>query len=356
MTQPDPYRQAADATAPKPARHWLSGVLWWMFILGLGAAYGIFGYRFFEGALSTPAQGKSGLMLLSFLGAVPLVIGAGVVYLAGLRQRIGFMQALSLSGVPVLVVVFVAGTILREGFICILMALPLFLLVAGIGAIAGWLATSLSRKQSGKVMCVAVLVPFFLGAGERNLPAPDRVRSIHRSVLIQAPAPVIWQLVNYPTGIRPEELGPSLAYYIGVPYPIEARTLQPGVGGMRKLKWQRGVSFDEQIISWEENRHIAWRYIFGPDSFPPGSLDEHIRLGGQYFDLVDTAYTLTPQDGGTRLDIDLSYRVSTHFNWYAGPWANFLLGDAAEAILHFYQHRAESGTTAPGLVPMSPGS
>jgi hypothetical protein len=36
----------------------------------------------------------------------------------------------------------------------------------------------------------------------------------------------------------------------------------------------------------------------------------------------------------------MRYRVSTPFNWYAGPVADFLVGDFTERILAFYARRA----------------
>jgi hypothetical protein len=67
-----------------------------------------------------------------------------------------------------------------------------------------------------------------------------------------------------------------------------------------------------------------------------------VVLGGKHFDLLSTAYTLTPVNRGTRLDIQVRYRVSTNFNWYANPWARFLVSDTASAILTFYKNRAEA--------------
>jgi len=65
-----------------------------------------------------------------------------------------------------------------------------------------------------------------------------------------------------------------------------------------------------------------------------------VRIGGQYFDVSACTYSLTPVAGGTRLAIRMDYRVSTHFNWYAGPIADWLVGDFAEVILDFYARRA----------------
>ncbi|MFT5391306.1 MAG: hypothetical protein ACI8PT_001500 [Gammaproteobacteria bacterium] len=39
---------------------------------------------------------------------------------------------------------------------------------------------------------------------------------------------------------------------IGVPYPFEARTVTPSVGGRRVLRWHRGLTFEEEITLWEK--------------------------------------------------------------------------------------------------------
>jgi hypothetical protein len=36
----------------------------------------------------------------------------------------------------------------------------------------------------------------------------------------------------------------------------------------------------------------------------------------------------------------MSFRVSTAFNWYARPIAEFFVGNFEEAVLKFYAHRA----------------
>ena len=56
-------------------------------------------------------------------------------------------------------------------------------------------------------------------------------------------------------------------------------------------------------------------------------MDDHVTIGGHYFDLLDTAYTLTPTGGqATELRITMHYRVSTQFNWYADGVARLLIG------------------------------
>lgn len=321
-------------------------------MLVAGAFYGVFMHKLFDSLFTSPAQGRSGLMMLSFIGGVPFAVGALYVRLQSRRRRLSLLDAAVGSSLPMLLFVFLAGAWLQEGTICIVMALPFVLLFGAIGGALSWLVSAASRTKGPKLLGIAMVAPFLAGGLEQQLEPPDRVAHLQRSVHIQAAPGVVWHHINFPLDIQPGELSQGIAYRIGVPYPVEARTLEPRVGGRRELTWQRGVRFQEEITRYQPERHIAWRYRFGADSFPPGSLDEHIVLGGRYFDLEDTAYTLTPEHGGTRLNIAVTYRVSTQFNWYAGQWADFLLGDTAETILAFYKRRSER-LPAPILLPIS---
>jgi uncharacterized protein (DUF1684 family) len=79
---------------------------------------------------------------------------------------------------------------------------------------------------------------------------------------------------------------------------------------------------------------------------PKGALDDHVTIGGKHFDLLDTAYRLTPVNAHqTQLAISVHYRVSTDLNWYSGRWADELIGDFAHVILDFYKVRSEQANT-----------
>jgi uncharacterized protein YndB with AHSA1/START domain len=328
----------AATAAPAPPRRPHPG---WMF--GAGALYGLLMRLVFVLPFYRERGGASGVMLASLVFLVPLLIGALTVYLLPVAQRT-FGRALVVPLVPVLV--FVAGTavLLIEGSICIALALPIFLIAAMLGGLLGWVllrVVSPSRSTVGVVLAL----PLLLGAFERDMPLPDRHGETEASVFIAAPPETIWHLINDATGIRPDEMAQGLAWRIGVPLPREAVTVDTPEGRVRKLRWDKGVHFDEPILDWVENRYIRWRYVFAADSIPPGALDEHVLIGGRHFDLLDTAYRLTPEQGGTLLAIRVNYRVSTHFNAYAGAWADLLVDDAARTILAFYRRRAEAATT-----------
>jgi hypothetical protein len=95
------------------------------------------------------------------------------------------------------------------------------------------------------------------------------------------------------------------------------------------------------VAERDRRRSVRWLYHFSADSFPPHALDDHVRIGGRYFDLIDTEYSLRTVSEGTELRVRMTYRVSTAFNWYARPLASFFVGNFEEAALAFYAHRAE---------------
>lgn len=313
-----------------------------------GAAYGLvmrlaFGLAPFLNNADAKAR-ASGPMLTSFVMLVPLVIGIHTAYQAHARNP-SFRFALMGPWVPTLC--FVAGTalLLIEGSICIAMALPIFCLTASVGGVIGWIVAR-HLGLSATTLNSLLLLPLLAGYAETRLSLPQEVRQSTASTHIAVAPEVVWHEINHATGIQPAEMQGGLAYRIGVPYPMEAIThTTPGGGRVRKLRWAKDVSFDEPITAWEENRFVRWTYAFRPESFPPGALDEHVLIGGKYFDLIDTAYRLTPEAGGTRLDIVVHYRVSTNFNWYAAWWGRVLVDDSARAILNFYKHRGEAPTS-----------
>jgi len=318
--------------------------LWWTF--GLGALYGLamrvaFGLPLLDGP---QMQGGAGPMLASFVMLVPLLVGVFTVHTV--RRRLpGLAFALFAPWVPTTCFALGSGLVLIEGSICIVMALPIFWALSSLGGLLCWIVLKFVDVPQGGVNGL-LLLPLLLAWPESGQPLPQSLQRTQAAVHIAAPPQAVWDLVNHATAITPDEMRDGLAYRIGLPYPVEAITQDTRDGRVRKLRWGGGIAFDEPITAWDENRYIAWTYSFAADSFPPGTLDEHVLIGGRYFDLVDTAYRLVPEDGGTRLEIVVDYRVSTGFNWYAVPVGRLLVDDAARTILRFYKRRGEAAARA----------
>ena len=309
---------------------------WWWPIVG-GALFGIALRLAFAG----DANGPYGPMMGSFIYLAPFAVGAVTVYLAERQARRTWGYYLSAGfGSTAL---FVIGTllILIEGWICAIVVIPLFAAMGMVGAVVMGIVCRITKWPKQTVYSVALL-PVLLGGIEPTADLPTRLRTIERTVVVDAPRDVVWnQLMNI-RDIRHEEVGDGIAFRIGAPAPLSALSDEEAGQRMRRISMGKQVHFDQIEIERREHEYIRWTQRFYPDSFPPGSFDEHVVMGGEYFDIDSVSYTLGSQGEQTTLKMTLHYRVSTRFNWYAEPVARLVLGNVEEVLLGLYRERSEA--------------
>lgn len=284
-------------------------------------------------------------MSLGFMVGTPLVVGALTVLGAVPERRTApFLIFAPWAGIG-LMLLGCAITLL-EGSICLALMAPLFLALASLGGVLMGVALHFVPGSSSRMGAVAVL-PLLMLAGEGRAPLPERHVELRREVLVDASAETIWNQILAARAIRPEELPVSLTHMIGVPKPLEGINVRTNDGEVRFSRWERGVNFRAYVTSRKEHESITWRYVFDEHSFPEGSMDDHVAIGGRHFDLRDTSFHLTPvADGRTRLEIVAHYRVSTSINAYAVPVAQILGNDFLDTVLGLYQRRSEKAEFA----------
>jgi hypothetical protein len=319
-----------------PPEHTLPFSKWWP-VLG-GALAGVaLRAGIFNGDPGDPYAAMMG----SFIYLSPLLVGAVTVYLAERLKRRSWGYYLAASFVAN--VLYIVGTLLImiEGWICAILIIPVF---AGMGMIGGLIMGTVCRLTnypSHTVYSLAAL-PLVLGFIETDVPLPDRIATVERSVMINASPQTVWSHLHYTPHIAAEEAN-AFIYRIGAPLPRAGITTQAADGHVRTVTLTKGASFQQHFVAWDENRHARWLYRFDEQSFPPGSLDEHVVIGGRYFDMQEGEFTLTPRGNATELSMRIHYRLSTRFNWYAGPLAHALMGNLEETVLEFYKRHSEAG-------------
>ncbi|MDR7151570.1 hypothetical protein J2W49_003546 [Hydrogenophaga palleronii] len=318
------------ATAPRK----LPYSKWWP--LAIGALTGIVLRLIFSGEPGGAYTAMTG----AFVYLAPLAVGAVTVYVAEAKQRRTWSYYVWAPMVAN--TLFVLGTmaILIEGLICVIIIIPLF---CALGALGGLLMGGICRatqRRREAVYSFAVL-PILLGFLPTHEASLQRIGTIERTIVVEASPQQIWQQIHEARDIRPEEVGHAWMYRIGVPLPIAGVTQETPEGFVRKVSMGKSIHFEQVATEWQENRFVRWVYRFNENSFPPNALDDHVTIGGHYFDLLDTSYKLSPIDPKTtELNISMRYRVSTQFNWYADGVAKFLIGNFEEVILDFYRRRA----------------
>lgn len=327
-----PPKMAAKARLSTFSRFW-----WWPLIVGAIAGVGL---RLIF--ISEPG-GAFSAMSSAFLYFAPFAVGAVTVFFMERRGRCSWGQY-ALAGAAANAL-FVIGTmlIMVEGLICAIIIVPLF---AAIGALAGLIMGAVCRltnwPKPGAYGAVAlpVLMAFLMPSGA----GPISVHQIERTIEIATTPERVWAHLLDAPDIKHDEVQRAWMYRIGVPEPIAGTTMQTNDGRLvRTIEMGKSIHFQQIATDWKKNEFVRWNYVFAADSIPPMALDDHVMIGGHYFDLLGTDYELKPlPSGNTALTIRMKYRVSTQFNWYANYVAKLLIANFEEVILEFYQRMAEN--------------
>ena len=321
---------------PAPIPPLLPFSRWWPLVAGVLAGL----------ALRLLFSGKPGSPYATMLGAFvylgPVVVGAVTVYAAERTERRTWSYYLWAPFVAN--VFFVLGTLLImvEGLICAIVIVPLFAMLGSVGGLVMGTVCRLTHWPKQTLYGLWAL-PLMFGAVEARLELPVREHVVERRLIIDAPAERIWREIHQARSIRPDEVDAAWFFRIGVPLPQAGISQDTPSGRVRSITMGKSVHFEQVVTEWEENRHVRWAHRYAPDSFPAHALDDHVVLGGHYFDVDSSAYWLTPTAQGTELRVRMTYRVSTPFNWYADPIARSMLENFEGVLLRFYERRSTRG-------------
>lgn len=284
-------------------------------------------------------DGLFAVMTIGFLMVVPLAVGFITVFLAERERRRGPLTWFGLPVLTTLALFLGAYLLFWEGIICLTMFLPVSLVMAMLGGGAG--AFCARRYGKTPLVCVAIL-PFVVAAAEHRMGPACQVRPVETSIAINASPSAVWQQIERVKPIRVDEQRFSWSQKIGFPRPIEATLSGEGVGAVRHATFAGGVLFVETVTVWEPERRLGFDIRADTAHIPARTLDEHVTVGGPYFDTLHGEYSLEARpDGTTLLRLLSRHRLSTTFNFYAGLWTDAVMRDIQENILYVIRNRCE---------------
>ncbi len=303
-----------------------------------GLAYGLFCRLAFT--LQWEHTSALQVMTIGFLIIMPMSVGFISVFLAAREGRRGPATWLGLPVLTTLALMLGSFVLFWEGIICMTMLMPVALVSSIIGGGLG----ALCARRFGKtpLVCVAIL-PFLVAPAEQWIGPVYEEREVATSIAIQAPPAAVWRQIERVAPIRVEEERFSWSQKIGFPRPLEATLSGEGAGAVRHATFAGGVLFIETVTVWEPERRLGFDIRADSVNIPPHTLDEHVTIGGAYFDALHGEYRIEVlPDGRTLLHLSSRHRLSTTFNFYARLWTDAVMRDIQENILFVIRNRCEA--------------
>ena len=219
------------------------------------------------------------------------------------------------------IALLLSGPLLQEGFICVLMASPLFYLVGGI---VGWAIDSDRKRRAGRGQPVhsLVVVPLLLMSLEGVTPAtsfPTAATAMSARAVAATPAAVEARLAAPPRfeGTLPPFLR------IGFPRPVAAEGSGLAVGDTRTVFFGRaGTKKVVFVVAERAPGYARFRTV---------SDDTKI---GTWLTWQDAEVRWTPRpDGATDVAWTLHYARRLSPAWYFAPLESFGTAAAADYLI-----------------------
>jgi hypothetical protein len=285
----------------------------------------------------------SAVMSLSFFITIPFTMGWLTVAFSPLEKARSRKYRVLVPWVPVGIFLWITLMFSIEGWACWLMILPFFLIFASVGGmVAGARKVRRHDAKNKLKLSLVLLLPFLVSPIERLLPLlPARYEAYTYSD-VHAPAATIWANVVRVRTIPEDADHGSLTRLLGFPRPIRAELNYAGVGGRRQAIFSKGLVFEEVVREYEDQKRMVFSIKADPHAIPSTTMDKHVVIGGDYFDVLDGTYTLERlSDSVYRLHLYSHFTLRTTFNFYASWWAGLIMKDIQNNILQVIKTRCE---------------
>ena len=296
----------------------------------------LFGASIFDDFLS--------VMSWTFFITVPAGIGALTIFFSPIENAKSTGYTIFAPWLPIIIVIALTIIIGIEGWACWIMIAPLFFIFASIGGvIAGFFKLKKSKKSEKLNLSILVLLPFLIGPIENSIPTYQKIYTTYTSIKINADAESIWENVTSVKEIKPIEDSSRLTNFLGFPKPLKAELDTLGVGGYRKAIFEKGLIFHETVTKYEHLKFMEFNIEANTFEIPSTTLDEHILIGGEYFDMLNGTYELKQiAENQFELILYSDFSMKTTFNSYAGIWGRWIMKDIQNNILKVIKKRSET--------------
>jgi len=282
------------------------------------------------------------MMSVTFLFLLPSIVGALTVYFSSVEKARDITYRIFAAWIPIGVFFFITLIFAIEGWPCLVMILPIFLIAASLGGLLGGYL-KVKKHDNNAYVSVLLLLPFFVAPMENYIGANTDSYKAYTYIDINAPAEKIWSNVTRVREIKEEQDKGWLTRLLFFPRPVKAELNYEGVGAYREAIFTNGLVFHETVTEYEPNKKMSFTIKALPHEIPLTTMDEHLVVGGKYFDVLNGTYELEKLNDKTyRLHLYSNFKLNTTFNFYASWWANNIMKDIQNNILQVEKYRSEN--------------
>jgi hypothetical protein len=261
---------------------------------------------------------------------IPIILGWKAERLVSDSMRFTAYGVLMASAAAILVQ--------REGFICVLMALPIAWGISAIGALVGYAFQTMRwdwKYRHGLNATVLVLLPFAMIQDRVNPPMP-MTRVVTTSVVVKATPEEVWPFLYEMKNLPAPDFW---LFRAGVAYPIGVTT----TGRSRHCLLSTG-DMPEEITASEPGKLLRFKIIKTPPSMkemnPFGEIHpEHLE---GYYQCEQGEFRLEKLPDGTRITGTSWYHHRFAPDWYWSMWTDTIVRQVQLRVMNEVGRRASN--------------
>jgi uncharacterized membrane protein YhaH (DUF805 family) len=273
----------------------------------------------------------------------PFVMGAmsALIYNRPSPQPLGAtlvvsFMSLALTGSAILLFAL-------EGFICLLMAFPIAVVVGLLGSVVG---RAIALQSPTRALPPGTAFLFLIAPGTATLESaetePPRYE-VATAIEVDAPPEVVWRhVIGFSELPAPSEW----VFDTGIAYPLRATIQGEGVGAVRHCEFTTGP-FVEPITVWEPPSRLGFDVASQPPSMKEWSPYADVHPPHLEHAIVSRRgeFRLVALPGGrTRLEGSTWYELSMSPDLYWKAWSDSLLHTIHGRVLRHVKALSEADT------------
>jgi hypothetical protein len=268
----------------------------------------------------------SGTLIFSEFIIVPLLIG---IISAWFWRDLNFSSG-KLTGnscINVLITILLSAIFLGEGDICLVIVSPLLFAFITGGAFLGRVMFK-RNKQKLNISIITLLLAVFIvdSVSEHHF-----VNKVSDTMIVNAPLSRVWK--NVVAFKRIKEKNKFWLFRIGMPSPVESTVDGYYLGANRKCIFSNGYTFDEKIITYDQNNNLTFAVTNQPRD---PEIMGHIDIEQGQFLLHDNG------NGTTTLVGNSWYQLHVFPVWYYDIWAQSITRNVHLRVMQHIKELSEA--------------